>query len=212
MFDFEDHGMSLTLPLSQVCIEFFAVDLTGVFEAAKITSSAMLVAHSFRYLIAVRFALKHPEDVSKLILIGPLPLPLAEADNLATYGRVETVRTRGISSIVHVVATLSTTEKTKTSNLLESAAIRTSLLGQNPTGYAKACAALAGAKGQDFAAIKAKTLIVTGSKDRVSPPQLCEKSLNELGDGTKLHVLENVGYWHVFEDLQDVASALENVF
>jgi pimeloyl-ACP methyl ester carboxylesterase len=148
----------------------------------------------------LRFASKRPDNVLKLILIGPPPFPLAEADNLATYGRDETVRTRGISSIVDAPATLNATEKTKTSSLLESASVRTSLLGQNPVGFAKACATLAGTKGQDFTAIKVMTLIVTGCNDKVSPPQLCNKSLNELGDRTELQVLKNVGYWHVFEE------------
>jgi pimeloyl-ACP methyl ester carboxylesterase len=87
--------------------------------------------------------------------------------------------------------------------------VRMSLLGQDPEGYAKGCTALAEAKALNFAAIQPNTLIITGSQDKVSPPQLCEKYIQELGNKASLRVLENVGHWHVFEDLQGTASAVK---
>ena len=208
LFDLEGHGLSPTSPLSRLSIDSFATDMNGIFENANISSGATLVAHSMGCLVAIAFALTHPEKVSKLILIGPPPSPLPEDDRNATYVRAETVRTKGMISIVDADVTAGTSAKTKTSNQLAVAAVRMSLLSQDPEGYAKACTALAEAKGLDLGAIQAKTLIVTGSEDKVSPPQLCEKYAEALNEKAKLHVLQDVGHWHIFEDLQGVASAL----
>lgn len=207
VFDLEGHGLSPTSPLSKLSIESFAADLNGVFEKANITSNATVVAHSMGCLVGVHFALAHPDKVSKLILIGPPPSPLPEAGIAGTCARAETVRTKGMTSVVDAVVTAGTSEKTKLSNQLAVAAVRLSLLGQDPEGYAKACAALAGAPGLDFGAIQAKTLIVTGSEDKVSPPPLCEKYVQGLGGKATLQVLEKVGHWHVFEDLEGVTKA-----
>lgn len=209
LFDLEGHGLSPTSPLSKLSIDSFAKDVNGIFEKARITSGATLVAHSMGCLIAVQFALAHPEKVSKLILIGPPPSPLPEAGSNATHARAETVRTNGLAEIVDAVVTAGTSEQTKSTNTLAVTAVRLSILSQDPEGYAKACTALAESKSLDFGAIKAPTLIITGSEDKVSPPQLCEKYVKALEKKSSLQVLENVGHWHVFEDLKGVAAAVE---
>jgi len=110
---------------------------------------------------------------------------------------------------VDAVVTDETSEKTKSSNPLAIAAIRMSLLGQDPEGYAKACAALAEAKELDFASLEMVVSVVTGSEDKISQPQLCKKDVEVLKGRASLQVLEGVGHWHVFEDLLAVAKAVE---
>ncbi|CAO2650077.1 Nn.00g013690.m01.CDS01 [Neocucurbitaria sp. VM-36] len=192
LFDLEGHGLSPTLPLSRLSIDSFATDVNGIFDNANIASGATLVAHSMGCLVAIAFALTHPEKVSKLILLGPPTSPLLEADRNATYACAEMVRMKGVMSVVDAVVTAGTSEKTKTSNQLAVAAVRMSLLSQDPEGYAKACTALAEAQDLDFSAVQAKTLILTGSEDKVSPPQLCEKYVGALKGKARLHVLQGV--------------------
>lgn len=208
-FDLEGHGLSPTSPLSRLSIDSFAADLNAVLKNAHITSGATIVAHSMGCLIAIQAALSQPEKVSKLILIGPPPSPLPDAGSTATYARAESVRTKGLASVVDAIVSTGTSEKSKTLNPLAIAAVRMSLLGQDPEGYAKACSALAAARSLDFAAVLADTLIVTGSEDKVSPPQLCEKYVKELKGRASLQVLESVGHWHVFEDLEGVTNAIQ---
>ncbi|KAJ0155434.1 Bacitracin synthase 3 [Fusarium oxysporum f. sp. albedinis] len=89
------------------------------------------------------------------------------------------------------------------------AAVRLSLLGQDPESYAKATWALAGATQElKVEQIQAKTLIITGEEDKVSPPSLCEKYASRIQDA-QLVVLNNVGHWHVFEDVGGVAQAVD---
>jgi pimeloyl-ACP methyl ester carboxylesterase len=209
VFDWESHGLSPSSPLSKISIQSLAEDLNGVVSKADTELGVTLVAHSMGCLIAVQFALTHPEKVSKLVLLGPPPSPLPEADSTATHARAETVRMQGMHAVVDAVATAGTSEATKSSNPLAVAAVRMSLLGQDPEGYAKACTALAEAPALDFAALRPRTLIITGSEDKVSPPQLCEKYVEDLQGRASLQVLQNVGHWHVFEDVQGTASAIE---
>lgn len=209
VFDWEGHGLSPSSPLSKISIQSLAEDLNGVVSKADARSGVTLVAHSMGCLVAMHFALAHPEKVSKLVLLGPPPSPLPEAASTATHARAETVRAKGMHAIVDAVAAAGTSEATKSSNPLAVAAVRMSLLGQDPEGYAKACAALAEAPALDFAALQPKTLVITGSEDKVSPPQLCEKYVKDLQGRADLQVLEGVGHWHVFEDAKGTVNAIK---
>ena len=215
LFDFEGHGLSPTSPLSELTINSLADDLKGVFDHAHITSGggATLFAHSLGCLIAVAFATKHPSLVSKLILLGPPPSPLPEAGRQASDTRAALARTKGMSAVVDAVVNAGTSAKTKKEKPLAVTAVRLSLLGQDPEGYAKACSALAksSAVTLDVSAIEAETLIITGEEDKVSPPQLCEAYGKKLKNLKGLVVLPDVGHWHVFEDPVGVAEALSEI-
>ncbi|KAL6705055.1 hypothetical protein ACN47E_007314 [Coniothyrium glycines] len=211
LLDLEGHGLSPTTPLSTISIESFARDIKGIFEHAGISTDATIVAHSMGCLIAVQYALQHPEKVSKLLLLGPPPSPLPDAYRRATFARAEMVRTQGMHAIIDAVVTTNTSQKTKTTNQLALTAIRLSLLGQDPEGYAKACAALARTPALDFSVLQAKTLIITGSDDQISSPDLCKKYVVEALKGNAgLEVLPGVGHWHIFEDVEGVVGAIGN--
>ena len=211
LYDFEGHGLSPTSPLSEITIDSLAEDLKGVFHHANITKGATLFAHSMGCLVAVDFALKHPELISKLVLLGPPPSPLPQAGSKGSHDRAALVRSKGMAAVVDAVSTAGTSEKTKKSNPVALTAVRLSLLGQDPEGYAKACTALAQSSGLtlDFGKIQAETLIVTGSEDKISPPELCEKYKGVLKNCKGVHVLDGVGHWHLFEDAGGVAKAVE---
>ena len=210
LYDFEGHGLSPTSPLSEITIESLTEDLKGIFDHAKITSGAILFAHSMGCLVAVQLAFKYPDLVSILILVGPPPSPLPEAGSKGSHDRAALVRRKGMTAVVDAVATAGTSEKTKKSNPVALTAVRLSLLGQDPEGYAKACSALgkSSALTLDFSRIQAETLIITGAEDKISPPELCEKYQAQLGNGKGVHVLQHVGHWHLFEDAAGVTKAV----
>ncbi|KAI9818761.1 MAG: hypothetical protein M1827_007581 [Pycnora praestabilis] len=210
LFDLEGHGLSPTSGLSQLSVSSFASDLSGVFSHAKITadSGATLIAHSMGCLVALTFALRNPSLVKNLILIGPPPSPLPEAACTNTHARATMVREKGMAAVVDAIASAGTSVKTKESNPLALAAVRMSLLSQEPEAYAKACSALAGATTKlDIEKLEARVLIVTGEEDKVSPPALCEKMGKVIKD-CKVVVLNDVGHWHVFEDVEGVSKAV----
>lgn len=209
--DLEGHGLSPTRASSRLSVRSFADDLYGVFQHAGAASGAILVAHSMGCLVAIDFVLSHPNLVEKLILLGPPPIPLPEAASKGSFDRAALVRTGGMSAVVDAVVNAGTSQKSKNQNPLGIAATRLSLLGQDPEGYAKACAALAGATSKlAIEAVRCQTLIVTGTEDKVSPPTLCEKYKDSMKK-CDVKVLEDVGHWHAFEDVNGVAGAVKTM-
>jgi len=207
LLDLEGHGLSPTSAASTTSISSYASDFLALAQYAKI-KGATIIAHSMGCLVALTLALKNPEIVSKLILLGPPPTPLPEAAQTGSIARAATVRSSGMAAVADAVVTAGTSAKSKTDNPIGIAAIRMSLLGQDPEGYAKGCTALAGAtEALPVAQIKARTLIVTGDEDKVSPPHLCEKYSREI-HGSTVHVLPEVGHWHIFEDVKGVSAAV----
>ncbi|KAG5826030.1 hypothetical protein H9Q74_003871 [Fusarium xylarioides] len=207
LFDMEGHGLSPTHPLSKMSIESFAQDIRSIFDVADITSSApaTLFAHSLGCLAALNFTLSNPSLVRKLVLVGPPPSPLPDAAAKGAYARAAIVRNSGMASIVDA----GTSAHSKQTNPVAIAAVRLSLLGQDPESYAKATWALAGATEElKIEQIQARTLIITGDEDKVSPPSLCEKYASHI-ENAELVVLHNVGHWHVFEDIDGVARAVK---
>ena len=159
-------------------------------------------------LVALTFVLQNPSLVRNLILIGPPPSPLPEAASKNTYARETIVREKGMAAVVDAIVAAGTSIQTKDSNPLAVAAVRMSLLGQEPESYAKACSALAGATQKlEIEKLEARTLIVTGEEDKVSPPALCQKMGKAIRE-CEVVVLKDVGHWHVFEDVIGVSEAV----
>ncbi|KAL4953338.1 hypothetical protein BDW69DRAFT_200218 [Aspergillus filifer] len=207
--DLEGHGLSPTSALSSLTISSFASDIKALYTQHGSSKPATVIAHSMGCLIALKFALQSPDLVSNLILLGPPPSPLPEAGSNGSFARAEVVRAGGMSAVVDAVVNAGLSSKTKTSNPLAVTATRLSLLSQDPEGYAKACMALARSKDESLPVeeIKAKTLIVSGDSDGVSPPALVEKYKERIA-GAEAVVLKDVGHWHLWEDLEGVQSAV----
>jgi pimeloyl-ACP methyl ester carboxylesterase len=208
-FDFEGHGLSPTSPLSKISVESLAEDLNGIFEHAKITSKAIIVAHGISCLVAMSFTLAHPELVAKLVLLGPPPSPLPNLERLNMRSGIHSARASGMLPVAKMDSISGTSRRTRETNPLANTAIKMSLLSQDAEGYAKALQALVDAKELDVGAIEAKTLIITGSEDENSPSQTCEAYVASMRNAS-VRVLQDVGHWHVFEDCSGVAIAMEH--
>ena len=209
VFDLEGHGLSPTVATSTLSISSFASDTAGIAGLAG-SKDLAVIAHSMGCLVALKFAIDHPELVKKLVLIGPPPSPLPEAGSQATYGRAKLVREKGIMGVVDAVVTAGTSDKTKAGNPMTVTAVRLSLLSQDPEGYAKACGALAASKDLSLGLeqVQARTLIITGSEDKVSPPEMCKKMRARIPQCEKVVVLNEVGHWHMFEDVDGVCASI----
>ncbi|KAL4930243.1 bifunctional fumarylacetoacetate hydrolase/alpha/beta hydrolase family protein [Aspergillus undulatus] len=208
--DLEGHGLSPTSALSSLTIASLASDIRAVYQQSNTASKpATVIAHSMGCLIALKFALESPDLINGLILLGPPPSPLPEAGSNGSFARAETVRAGGMLAVADAVVAGGLSSKTKSSNPLAVTATRLSLLSQDPEGYAKACMALARSKDEalEVEEIKARTLIVTGTQDAVSPPALCEKYNQRIGR-SEVVVLEDVAHWHLFEDVEGVRGAV----
>lgn len=194
-------------------MESLAADLAGVFKHSGISTlcPATLVAHSMGCIIALTFALANPGLVNKLLLLGPPPSPLPEQLRTNTDTRGYIAQTQGMKAVVDAVVFNGTSENTKRTNSVAVTAARLSLLGQEPTSYAKACRALAMATAAlPVEAITAQTVILTGEEDIVSPPQVVEEYSGRI-KGAKAVMLPNVGHWHTYEDVTAVSEQLKTL-
>ena len=195
--DLEGHGLSPTSALSTLSIPSFAADVAEICQMLKLSGIAV-VAHSMGCHVAVQLALTNPDLVKDLVLMGPPPSPLPEAGVKSTFARAALVRAKGMLGVVDTVAGAGLSPRSHADNPMAVAATRLSLLGQDPEGYAKACTALASVKTIDYSNLKTRTFILTGSDDKVSTPDLCERYKSKI-KGSALEVLQDVGHWHLFE-------------
>ncbi|KAH8658142.1 hypothetical protein BX600DRAFT_514657 [Xylariales sp. PMI_506] len=214
LYDLEGHSQSPTSPLSRLTIDSLAGDLDGIFQHAGIDRDATLVSHDLGSLVAARFALAHPAKVGKLVLLGPPASPLPASEAALWRSRAHAARSQGMSSaVVDAVATggAGVSAASAAANPLALTAVRLSLLGQDPEGYAKGCVALADTAeaSVDWSGLGAPTLLVTGAEDGISPPQGLHDLAAQLTNSVGVKILESVGHWHTFEDVRAVAQALQ---
>ncbi|KAK5048568.1 hypothetical protein LTR84_005659 [Exophiala bonariae] len=212
MSDFEGHGLSPSKATSILSISSLAADAHSLCQQAGINpaSGLILIAHSMGCLVAIKFALDHPELVKNLVLMGPPPSPLPQAGADASVARAAAVRQKGMLGVVDAVVAAGTSEHSKKANPLAIAATRVSLLSQDAEGYAKACMALANSSATtlDISSLTCRTLIITGSEDKVSPPDLCKSMQSKIKTCEDVVVLQDVGHWHLFEDTERVCSEI----
>ncbi|KAF2691372.1 fumarylacetoacetate hydrolase-like protein [Lentithecium fluviatile CBS 122367] len=203
LFDLEGHGLSPTHPLSELSLSSFTADLAALSIHANIPEGATLIAHSLGCLIALNFTLSHPGKVSQLILLGPPPMPLPEPDRAKLYECADIARTQGMSAILNLGVE---DEVVQAVNPLGFAALRMSLLGQDPEGYAKGCTAFADfTEMLDIGGIEAGVHIITHYADQ---PR-CEDLVSGVKGNVLVEVVQDVESWHLFENPQGVAKAVK---
>ncbi|KAI0192429.1 hypothetical protein F4808DRAFT_377277 [Astrocystis sublimbata] len=214
LYDFEGHGLSPTHPLNELTITSLAADLAGVFNVAGVSASApaTLVAHSTGCLVAMRFIIDNPGLVKKLLLMSPPPFSSSDASGTDQFlaPTPKFVRRQGMASVADLVVEKTVSDATKRDHPLAVAAVRLSLLGQDPEGYAKACQAFLGATaGFEVGEmdVDVEALIVAGGEDQVSTRAGWEGYEGRIR-GSRVEVVGGVGHWPVFEDLGGVCEAV----
>lgn len=207
--DFEGHGLSPMSPTDNLTISSFVQDIQQLYQERSGGRPATVIAHSMGSLIALKFAIEYPHLVSKLILMGPPTTPLPAPAASGSFQRAKLVRSQGMLAVADAVIVGGTSAHSKTTNPLAIAAVKLSLLGQDPDGYANACVALSrsGEETLDVSRIQVPTLILTGSDDGVGSPEVCQRYSSAIS-GSTVKVLQNVGHWHLFEDTKGTLDAV----
>jgi len=211
LFDLEGHGLSTTSASSVVTISSYAADLAAIF-IKPFTKPSILIAQGMGCLVALTFACTHPDLVTRLILLGPLPhvIPPVAAD--AHLQIAVAVRAQGMfhSGTVAGLTDTLTSKKTKESRPLALSAVRQFLLSQDPEGFAKGCTALAGATEElDMAPLRMPVLIITGDENDRCTPKILDFYQRRLKD-CRVEVMNGVGHWHVTEDADGVALLVKS--
>jgi 3-oxoadipate enol-lactonase len=190
-------------------IESWVDDLLALMDAYGL-QSARFVGHSLGTLILQHFAVRNPEKVVSLALIGVNRAP-TEQRRQAVRERVAKVRANGIPSIADAVVKGGLSPYSFEHKPEIVGFVRELLLGQSCDGYAASCEAMAAATAADIAKIECPVLVLSGQDDNVSPPANGEAFARELSTAECL-LVEQCGHWHPIEQPVAVNAALNAFF
>lgn len=167
-----------------------------------------LVGHSLGTIVCQHIAVRRPNRVRSLALIGPLHAP-PDAARPVIRDRATKARAEGMVGIADAIVQGGTSADTKANRPEVAALVREILMRQDPEGYARTCEALAAAEPADVSRIACPTLLVTGDEDGTAPPTAV-RTLHRKIAGSSLRLLDRCGHWTTFERPAEVNEALMN--
>lgn len=177
-------------------------------DQAEIDQSVHIVAHSMGTVVAQHLALRAPERVRSLSLIGPVHAP-ADAGRKGLEARAAAARSEGLIEIADQIVAGGTSADTKAHRPEIAAFVRELVMRQPPEGYARHCEALARVEAADVSQIAVPVLLITGDEDNTSPAPVC-KALAGKFPNAQLLILDRTGHWTTLERPGEVNQALVN--
>jgi 3-oxoadipate enol-lactonase len=166
--DLRGSGRSEVTP-GPYTVELLADDVHALVQELGLGRVA-LVGHSMGGSIALSCAARHADAVSAVVGVGaPVSFPAATRDALAA--RAETVEAEGMAAVAETVATNGVAPGFRERLPDEFSRLLAMLGGSDPEGYAAQCRALVALDlTGGLASVTAPTLLVSGDRDGVSPP------------------------------------------
>jgi pimeloyl-ACP methyl ester carboxylesterase len=200
------NGSGRSKPSGPISMDGWIDDLIAVLDAGNI-EKARMVGHSMGTLVLQHLAVKHPDRVESLALLGVSQWPFNEARRQASRDRAAKVRSAGMSAIADAVLKNALSPHTIQNKLEVVAFVRELLMRQDPEGYAGACEASAASADLDMSKIACPVLLITGKDDAVSNLANSETVAQKMGDA-KIQLLEQCGHWMTIEQPVAVNKAL----
>jgi pimeloyl-ACP methyl ester carboxylesterase len=188
-----------------ISISTHADDLAAVLDALKVESAAV-VGHSMGTLAVRDLAARYPDKVSALALLGAVREP-AEAGRQAQRDRAATLREKGTAAVAPGVVANALSETTRREKPEVAAFVREMVMRQDAEGYARNCEALAAATNPGPIPAMLPLLLVTGSDDKVGPPEASRELADAHGSAT-VEILPGVGHWTALEATGPVTDLL----
>lgn len=187
------HGPSASPANREYTIDAFRDDLARVFQHLSL-SKAVLVGLSMGGTIAQRFALKHPEKLAGLVLVGATPHGLGP--DVQVENVLSAISELGVAEASKRVIERSFGPDTPPS-LVEFAKRE---VIQTPEHVARqAIASLNESDTRDeLALISVPTLVVCGKEDRITPPAQSEELARGIRNA-KLVLLDKAGHFPMLE-------------
>ena len=204
-YDLPGHGTS-AVPNTGYDILDLSDQLAAILRGQNITR-ANIAGISLGGLIAQDFAARHPDLVSRLILIDTTP-SYTEALRTMWAQRAATARAQGVATMIDSLLPIWFSADAIENDIDGVRYVRAALAGCNGEGYALACEALARADLRELAPrIKAPTLVICGDDDI---PSFLDAA-RWLGDtiaGAELSWLSGARHASVLEKPQDAVGLM----
>jgi pimeloyl-ACP methyl ester carboxylesterase len=170
-----------------------------------------VVGHSLSGLVALTLVSKYPSLVSKLVLFDPVTAP-PQARRDGANARASNVREGGMAKVADTVIGNAFTPRTLKERAEVVASGREMLCRQDPEGYALGCEALTSSQDPEWGAVKADTTTVWGKEDKVTPLRVCEVTKeNPTIAKVESETWDDVGHWHMLENVSGSAKVLREV-
>lgn len=202
-YDKRGHGLS-DCPPGPYTIEALADDLAGLLDNLGV-KTAVPIGISVGGMIALAFAARYPQRVTKLVL----------SDTGAVIGtavywaeRMAALQTNGFNELGSAIL-----ERWFAPAFAQAqpAAYRGygNMLTRTPlAGYIATCAAIRDADLRDAArSVQAPTLVLCGAEDAATPPELGKALVELLGNG-RFHLIPHAAHLPCIEQPQKMAAAI----
>ncbi|MDZ4798474.1 MAG: alpha/beta hydrolase [Bryobacteraceae bacterium] len=203
-------GSGRTPASGPVSIESLTDCVISVLEQHGAGSPVHVVGHSMGTIVCQHLAVRRPDLVRSLALIGPLAQP-PDAARTAVRARAAKAREEGMTGIAEAIVQGGTSAATKAAKPETAAFIRELLTRQDPEGYALTCEALAAAVAAPVEQLTCPSLLITGSEDGTSPAPSVRALAMRIA-GSKLVIIPACGHWATLEAPSAVNDALLNFY
>jgi pimeloyl-ACP methyl ester carboxylesterase len=196
-FDNRDAGRSSKATASYTIADM-ADDVAGLLEGLEI-DRAHLLGHSMGGMIAMEFALRHPERLDKLVLTGTAAgTGRAKFDTVSIMSFVKQHDAEGLTFAAQQLVWFFSADFLRNHQAVDDTL---TLLGSNPNpvspeAFERQANAYARHDALDrVGKIGAQTLVLTGEQDRLMPPWI-GREIAEAIPGAKFHLVEGPGSSH----------------
>lgn len=169
---------------------------------------AWFAGHSLGTIVCMHLAVREPGMVRGLALFGALLAP-PDSARASLRQRAERARGEGMHNITDAIVQATLSSSTRQTQGVAVAAVRESLMGQSPEGYAQTCGALAETQPADVSQIQAPALLVTGDEDPIAPPQGLRALASKM-QNARVEVLPRCGHWTTYERPAECAALLRD--
>jgi len=185
-------------------------DLIHVMKELKIRRAA-LAGHCLSALVASIYALRVPDSVEKLFLLNPIRYLSDPTRKVLSNQASAVLSSLGMSAVAGSICASSISRRSLQSDYAAQSFIHRLLLTTNANGFSAGCKALLQASSFDASEVTCNTLIVGGTEDYFTPPDLIRSWADEIGGGKGRDViLRDVGHWGAVEAPREVGELLED--
>jgi 3-oxoadipate enol-lactonase len=202
-YDKRGHGLS-DCPKTPYTIRDHTDDLVGLLDALNI-ENVVLIGISVGGMIAMDFAVQHPEIVKGLVVCDSLP-------NIGTSEmwneRINTLRQGGMASLGDTILSRWFTPSYKEQYPAEYRGYYNMLTRMPITGYTGTCEAIRDADLTEATKfIQCPTLLLCGAEDVSTPPSVMQ-GLTEIMPNARYVEIEAAGHLPCIENPQAVVTAM----
>ncbi|MDC9826204.1 3-oxoadipate enol-lactonase [Devosia sp. ZB163] len=202
-YDKRGHGLS-SVPPAPYAIADLSRDLLELVDHLGL-DHFVLAGVSVGGMVAMRFAIDHPERLASVVLCDTA----ARIGDLATWNaRIDAIRRGGMAAIADAVLLRWFPHSIRTGRDVEMAGWRNLLLRSSVEGYAGTCAALRDADlTAAVADIAVPTLMVVGAEDQSTPPDLVRATADRI-PGARFELIAGAGHIPSIDRPTDLARLI----